>query len=94
MIAESGVRRVTMDALAERAKLGKLAKGSVFRRFGSRCSTGRRHRVPGADVTARLVACGPRAPHSCSSIMLGVTRRTCPESSTSAGRELGLRSSD
>ncbi|MFL6112728.1 MAG: helix-turn-helix domain-containing protein, partial [Catenulispora sp.] len=28
MISESGVRRVTMDALAERAKLGK---GTVFR---------------------------------------------------------------
>ena len=33
MISELGVRRVTMDALAERAQLGK---GTVFRRFGCR----------------------------------------------------------
>ncbi|MEV7088369.1 helix-turn-helix domain-containing protein [Streptomyces sp. NPDC093085] len=33
MIAEQGVARVTMDALAERAGLGK---GTVFRRFGCR----------------------------------------------------------
>lgn len=33
MVAEVGVKRVTMDALAERAGLGK---GTVFRRFGSR----------------------------------------------------------
>ncbi|MDA0563374.1 TetR/AcrR family transcriptional regulator [Streptomonospora sp. S1-112] len=33
MIAEQGTRHVTMDALAERAGLGK---GTVFRRFGSR----------------------------------------------------------
>ncbi len=33
MIAEQGVEKVTMDALAERAGLGK---GTVFRRFGTR----------------------------------------------------------
>lgn len=33
MIAEHGTRKVTMDALAERAGLGK---GTVFRRFGTR----------------------------------------------------------
>lgn len=33
MVAEQGVERVTMDALAERAGLGK---GTVFRRFGTR----------------------------------------------------------
>lgn len=33
MLAEQGVKRLTMDALAERAELGK---GTVFRRFGSR----------------------------------------------------------
>lgn len=33
MIAEDGVENVTMDALAERAGVGK---GTVFRRFGSR----------------------------------------------------------
>ncbi|MET9972676.1 helix-turn-helix domain-containing protein, partial [Streptomyces sp. NPDC006356] len=33
MIAEHGTQKVTMDALAERAGLGK---GTVFRRFGTR----------------------------------------------------------
>jgi AcrR family transcriptional regulator len=73
MISESGVRRLTMDALAERAELGK---GTVFRRFGSRAGIfaallddadrafqlqvlcGPPPLGPGADVTARLVAYG------------------------------------
>src|ERR1700761_3303754 len=33
MLAEQGADRITMDALAERAGLGK---GTVFRRFGTR----------------------------------------------------------
>ena len=33
MLAEQGAERLTMDALAERAALGK---GTVFRRFGTR----------------------------------------------------------
>lgn len=73
MISEGGVRQVTMDALAERARLGK---GTVFRRFGSRAGifaallddADRRFQQevlygppplgPGADAVARLVAYG------------------------------------
>lgn len=73
MIAEHGAQRLTMDGLAERAKLGK---GTVFRRFRSRAGifsallddTDRQfqERVlygppplgPGADTVARLIAYG------------------------------------
>lgn len=73
MIAEDGVRRLTMDGLAERAGLGK---GTVFRRFGSRAGIfaalldeadrGFQEQVlcgpaplgPGAGVHARLAAYG------------------------------------
>jgi AcrR family transcriptional regulator len=73
LISEIGARRVTMDALAERAQLGK---GTVFRRFGSRAGIfaallddadrkfqqqvlyGPPPLGPGADVIARLVAYG------------------------------------
>lgn len=73
MVAELGVRRVTMDALAERAGLGK---GTVFRRFGSRAGifaallddadrafqervlSGPAPLGPGAGAADRLVAYG------------------------------------
>ncbi|QFG27117.1 TetR/AcrR family transcriptional regulator [Actinomadura sp. WMMB 499] len=73
MIAEHGVAKVTMDALAERAGLGK---GTVFRRFGTRAGIFRalldaderrfQERVltgppplgPGAGPVERLVAYG------------------------------------
>ncbi|MGH3417889.1 MAG: TetR/AcrR family transcriptional regulator [Actinocrinis sp.] len=73
MICENGVRRVTMDALAERAQLGK---GTVFRRFGSRAGIfaallddadrkfqqqvlwGPPPLGPGANTIARLIAYG------------------------------------
>jgi polyketide synthase 12 len=73
MLAEHGPDRLTMDALAERAGLGK---GTVFRRFGTRAGIFQallddderafQQRVlsgppplgPGADPLARLVAYG------------------------------------
>lgn len=73
MIAEHGVDKVTMDALAERAGLGK---GTVFRRFGTRAGIFRalieaderelQRRVlsgppplgPGAPPVERLIAYG------------------------------------
>jgi AcrR family transcriptional regulator len=73
MIAESGVDKVTMDGLAERAGLGK---GTVFRRFGTRAGifaalidederafqglvlSGPPPLGPGADPVQRLVAYG------------------------------------
>ncbi|WP_030154626.1 TetR/AcrR family transcriptional regulator, partial [Glycomyces sp. NRRL B-16210] len=73
MIAEHGVDKVTMDALAERAGLGK---GTVFRRFGTRAGifralieaderrfqelvlSGPPPLGPGADPVERLVAYG------------------------------------
>jgi polyketide synthase 12 len=73
MIAEEGVERLTMDALAERAGLGK---GTVFRRFGTRAGifaallddadrelqlrvlSGPPPLGPGADPVARLIAYG------------------------------------
>ena len=73
MLAEHGAEKVTMDALAERAGVGK---GTVFRRFGSRAgifhallddSEGRfQEQVlsgppplgPGADPRQRLIAYG------------------------------------
>lgn len=73
MIAEHGVDKVTMDALAERAGLGK---GTVFRRFGTRAGifhalvdsderafqqavlAGPPPLGPGADPVQRLVAYG------------------------------------
>jgi AcrR family transcriptional regulator len=73
MIAEGGVGSVTMDALAERAGLGK---GTVFRRFGTRAGIFKAlleeeaHRFqeqvlngppplgPGARAEARLTAYG------------------------------------
>lgn len=73
MIAEDGPEKVTMDALAERAGLGK---GTVFRRFGTRAGIFRavlddaEHRFqeqvlygppplgPGADPRERLIAYG------------------------------------
>lgn len=73
MISEYGANRVTMDALAERAQLGK---GTVFRRFGSRAGIfaallddadrkfqqqvlyGPPPLGPGANTTARLIAYG------------------------------------
>ncbi|AWZ10642.1 MULTISPECIES: TetR/AcrR family transcriptional regulator [unclassified Streptomyces] len=73
MIAERGVEKLTMDALAERAGLGK---GTVFRRFGSRAGifhallddaeralqeevlSGPEPLGPGADPVERLVAYG------------------------------------
>lgn len=73
MVAEHGVEKVTMDGLAERARLGK---GTVFRRFGTRAGIFRalfsaddllfQHEVmqgppplgPGADPVPRLVAFG------------------------------------
>ncbi|MEV4835325.1 helix-turn-helix domain-containing protein [Nonomuraea sp. NPDC049486] len=73
MIAEHGTRKVTMDALAERAGLGK---GTVFRRFRTRAGIFRalldeeerrfQERVlsgppplgPGADPAQRLIAYG------------------------------------
>lgn len=73
MIAEVGVNRLTTDALAERAEVGK---GTVFRRFGNRAGiftalldqadrefqelviSGPAPLGPGADPVARLVAYG------------------------------------
>lgn len=73
MISEYGANRVTMDALAERARLGK---GTVFRRFGSRAGIfaallddadrkfqqqvlyGPPPLGPGANTIARLIAYG------------------------------------
>jgi AcrR family transcriptional regulator len=73
MIAEQGTQKVTMDALAERAGLGK---GTVFRRFGTRAGifqalldedehafqeqvlTGPPPLGPGADPAERLIAYG------------------------------------
>jgi polyketide synthase 12 len=73
MISEYGANRVTMDALAERAQLGK---GTVFRRFGSRAGIfaallddadrkfqqqvlyGPPPLGPGANTIARLIAYG------------------------------------
>lgn len=73
MISEYGANRVTMDALAERAQLGK---GTVFRRFGSRAGIfaallddadrkfqqqvlyGPPPLGPDANTTARLIAYG------------------------------------
>ncbi|WP_434599785.1 TetR/AcrR family transcriptional regulator [Streptomyces sp. A5-4] len=73
LIAEQGVEKVTMDCLAERARLGK---GTVFRRFGTRAGifkalldaderrfqeqviSGPPPLGPGADPMARLVAYG------------------------------------
>jgi len=74
MIAEVGVDKITMDALAERSGLGK---GTVFRRFGTRAGIfmalldagerGFQARVlsgppplgPGAEPLDRLLAFGP-----------------------------------
>ena len=74
MVAEVGVDKITMDALAERSGLGK---GTVFRRFGTRAGIfmalldagerGFQARVlsgppplgPGAEPLARLIAFGP-----------------------------------
>lgn len=74
MVAELGVDKVTMDALAERSGLGK---GTVFRRFGTRAGIfmalldagerGFQTRVlsgppplgPGAEPLDRLLAFGP-----------------------------------
>jgi len=74
MVAELGVDKITMDALAERSGLGK---GTVFRRFGSRAGIfmalldagelGFQARVlsgppplgPGAEPLDRLLAFGP-----------------------------------
>lgn len=74
MVAEVGVDKVTMDALAERSGLGK---GTVFRRFGTRAGIfmalldagerGFQARVlagppplgPGAEPLDRLLAFGP-----------------------------------
>jgi len=74
MVAELGVDKVTMDALAERSGLGK---GTVFRRFGTRAGIfmalldagerGFQARVlsgpppvgPGAEPLDRLLAFGP-----------------------------------
>jgi polyketide synthase 12 len=74
MVAELGVDKVTMDALAERSGLGK---GTVFRRFGSRAGIfmalldagerGFQARVlsgppplgPGVEALDRLLAFGP-----------------------------------
>ncbi|MCF2531995.1 TetR/AcrR family transcriptional regulator [Yinghuangia soli] len=73
MLAEHGAAKVTMDALAERAGLGK---GTVFRRFGTRAGifqallddderrfqqlvlSGPPPLGPGADPAARLIAYG------------------------------------
>jgi len=73
MIAEHGTEKVTMDALAEQAGLGK---GTVFRRFGTRAGifrallddderrfqeqvlTGPPPLGPGADPAQRLIAYG------------------------------------
>ncbi|ROO86472.1 TetR family transcriptional regulator [Actinocorallia herbida] len=73
MIAEHGVEKLTMDALADHACLGK---GTVFRRFGTRAGIFRalidederafQQKVmsgppplgPGADPVARLIAFG------------------------------------
>jgi AcrR family transcriptional regulator len=73
MLAEQGTDRLTMDALAERARLGK---GTVFRRFGSRAGifqallddderafqlrvlSGPPPLGPGAGAVERLVAYG------------------------------------
>ena len=73
MLAEHGVEKVTMDALAERAGLGK---GTVFRRFGSRAGifhallddderafqeqvlSGPPPLGPGAEPVQRLIAYG------------------------------------
>lgn len=73
MIADDGVEKLTMDALAERAGLGK---GTVFRRFGTRAGiflallddaeralqravlTGPPPLGPGADPVRRLIAYG------------------------------------
>jgi AcrR family transcriptional regulator len=43
MLAEQGPEKLTMDALAERAGLGK---GAVFRRFGTRAGIVRLTRSP------------------------------------------------
>ncbi len=74
MVAEVGVDKITMDALAERSGLGK---GTVFRRFGTRAGifmalldagergfqarilSGPQPLGPGAEPLDRLLAFGP-----------------------------------
>lgn len=56
MLADGGTGSVTMDALAERARLGK---GTVFRRFGTRAGIFRALLDADERIFQEQVLCGP-----------------------------------